>query len=352
VHAVLALRRALLRLADAVVPAQLALFEKAWGVGATGLLHVAARLGVADALAAGPRRAEELAAELGVDADALHRTLRALAGGGVFALDAEGRFSNTRLSQVLRRGSAGSMRDFVEYVGSAANVRAWADVLETVRTGKNAFSRVHGQDVWAWLAAHPEEERVFADAMVALTREDAPAVARAYPFGRHRRVCDVAGGRGTLLAEVLGQHPALTGVLFDAPQVVARAEALLQARGLSGRVERVGGDLFGGVPAGCDAYLLKDVLHDWDDAACLRILTGVRQACAPGGRLLVVEVLVEPNDARPPGPAIDVQMMVVCREGRQRSREDLARLLQGCGFALVQVHPTARAVSVVEARAV
>jgi hypothetical protein len=224
------------------------------------------------------------------------------------------------------------MGDLLDYLGSAANSAAWADLAATVATGKSAFERVHGMTVWEWLARHPADERAFAEAMVHLTEIDAPAIAEGYPFGELDRICDVAGGRGALLAEILVRHRRPTGVLLDAPQVVERAAAFLSERGVAHRVERVAGSFFDGVPPGCDAYLLKDVLHDWDDGAAASILAACRRAAPPGARVLVAEVLIERLEAASPGAMIDVQMMVACHEGRQRSAAEHHALMARAGF--------------------
>ena len=331
-RAALALRRRLLALADAAVPPQLVLFEQGMGLARTQLLHVAARLGIADHLEAGPLTADTLARETGADPDALFRALRALAAGGVFTLLPGGRFENNRASRALRADGPGSMRALLQYLGSAPNVAAWADAGRTVQSGKNAFERVHGMSVWDWFTRHPDEERTFADAMGSLAELDAPAIATGYPFGALDCICDVAGGRGAVLAEILRRHPQARGVLFDAPQVVAEAPALLARRGVAERVTCVGGSFFESVPEGCDAYLLRDVLHDWDDAACLRILAACRRAAPTGARLLVAEVLAERECAELHAALADVQMMVICQEGRQRSAAEHQTLLARAGF--------------------
>ena len=348
IRAALALRRRLLALADAAVPPQLVLFEQGMGLARTQLLHLAARLGLADRLEGGPRTAEALAREAGADPDALFRALRALAAGGVFELRPDGRFENNRASRALRAEAPGSMRSFLEYVGSAPHVAAWADAGRTIRSGKSAFQRVHGMSVWDWFAHHPDDERIFADAMGRLAELDAPAIAAGYPFGGLRRICDVAGGRGALLAEILRRHPRPRGILFDAPQVVAEAPALLARRGVVERVTCVGGSFFDAVPEGCDAYLLRDVLHDWDDAACLRILAACRRAAPAGARLLVAEILVERDRAESPSALADVQMMMICREGRQRSAAEHQALLARSGFRPARVLELAGPASLVE----
>jgi hypothetical protein len=353
VRLVLALRRLLLRAADALVPPQLALFDRIIGLGVTQVIHAAARLRLADLLEERPRTSADLAAATGVDPDALHRTLRGLVTLGVFALGPDGRFRNNRLSRTLRTEAPESLRSYALYFGSASNVEAWADFDRTLKSGGNAFERVHGATIWDWFDAHPEERETFAGAMGELTELYAAAIATGYPFGDLQKLCDVGGGRGTLLAEILLRHPSLSGVLVDGAGVLeGAAPPFLAARGVADRVTRIAGSFFEAVPAGCDAYLLKNVLHDWDDERCRLILGNCRQAMAPGTRLLVVETVVEADTVRDLGPLSDLQMMVVCAGGRERSREELARLFAECGFRLERVIATASPMSVIEGVAV
>ena len=353
VRVLLHCRRWLQRLADAVVPARFVVAEQAVSLGKTHLLGLAARLRIADLLACEPCTAEELAQATGTHPDAMHRMMRALVASNVFALDAlTGQFRNNRLSEVLRTCNPRSARHFVEYFSTQSNVLAWADAEETLRTGTNAFERVHGMSVWDWLASHPAEERLFADAMAARTADDAAAIVAVYPFGDVHRVCDVAGGRGTLLAHVLAAHPRLCGVLFEAPGVARMARDLLHACRVVDRLEIVSGNVFENVPGGCDTYIVKDILHDWDDARALQILGNVRRVMRPGRRVLICETIVERMETALPGALMDVQMLMVCSGGRQRSRGEFATLLQQAGFACTRVLDTPLPISIVEGVAV
>jgi hypothetical protein len=337
-----------LRAADALVPPQLPVFEDAVGIGVTMTLAVAVRLRLADRLAGGPQAVADLAVAADADPDALGRLLRALASGGYFRRLPDGRYANNRRSTVLRHEVPGSLAHFVASMGLPSTVAAWADFERTVQSGRNAFERLHGMTPWDWFAQHPDEGATFAGAMVDLTRLDSPAVAVAYPWSGFRSLCDVAGGRGTLLAEILRRHPGVRGVLVDTPEVTAAARRYLADQGVVDRVDVVAGNFFEHLPAGSDAYILKDILHDWDDARALTILGRCREAMRSAARLLVVEVVVEPASTRPPGPWIDLHMMTVCAEGRQRSRADFTRLGDAAGFRLSRVVPTATPVSVVE----
>jgi hypothetical protein len=352
VAAAMRLRRLLRAAADAVVPPPVALFEQIAGYMQTHLLRAAAHLRLADLLAAGPLTAEELAARSGVDAESLRRVLRGLATLGVFARRRDGSFSNNRQSEALRSAAPISLRDSALYFGSASQLRAWGELERTLAAGGNGFEHAHGMTTWEWFDRHADEREAFAGTMVGITRLYAPGVATSYPFGEVRRLCDVGGGHGDLLAEVLLRHPQLRAVLLDSPAVLETARPFLAGRGVLARVELLAGSFFEAVPAGCDAYLLKNVLHDWDDERAARILGNCRRAMQPGQRLLVVEALVEDDTTREMGPLSDLQMMVVCSGGRERSRAEYARLFEQTGLRLRRVVPTPGPMSVVEGSAV
>ena len=332
VNAVVRARRALLSLADRLIPAQFAVFDKTIGVGRTHVLGTIAELGVADLLAERPQTAAELAPQLQVDADALHRVLRASAVEGFVKMDRKGRFKLTRLGHPLRSDRPDSVRDWARYIALPSTTHAWADLTESVRTGKSSFRRVHGSSVWEWFTAHPEEELIFAGAMRRITEEFAPAIARGYDWPRDGVVCDVAGGAGTLVAALLRYRADLRAVLVDSPGVLAEADSWLTAQGLRDRVELKPGNMFEKVDAQADVYLLKDILHDWDDEASAKILANVRATMPPGSRLIVVEDLQERNSVEPLASLTDIQMLTQCEEGRQRSAAELADLLRGAGL--------------------
>jgi hypothetical protein len=336
-RAVLRMRRWIHGLADALVPPDVVVFERTAGTVATQTLGAAARYRIADILEEGPLSTTELAARIGTDADATHRLMRGLAAAGFFVMRADGRCQNNRLSRALCSNRLSATRDFSEYFASKSNIDAWTDFDRTLKTNKSAFIRVHGMSVWDWFDAHPDERETFARAMMGMTIAAAPVVARLYPWKEVKRVCDVGGGRGTLLSELLVRHAHLEGVLCDGPGVIASARQLLARRGIAERVQLVAGSFFERVPAGADAYLLKNVLHDWDDARCRTILGVCRAAMKPGARLVVVEQLTGRNRTDSFGALGDLQMMVACDDGRERSREDFRALFEGAGFAFGRV---------------
>src|SRR3954470_6690352 len=344
VTAVTGARRGLLSFADRLLPSQFALFDKTIGIGRTHVLAALAELRVPDALGDHWRSADEVARELDLHADTLHRVLRASAVEGLVKMDKRGRFKLTRTGAQLRSDADHSLRDWVIYMGSKATASAWADLAESIRTGESAFPRVHGMSVWEWFAQHPDEERAFAGGMRRITEELAPAIVRGYDWptggvvcdvagggggGAGGVVCDVAGGVGTLLAAILREREDLRGVLVDGPGVLSEAEAWLSSVGLRDRVELREGNIFERVDAQADVYLLKDVLHDWGDPACAQILATVRATMPAGSRLVLVEDLQDRNQPSPTASLTDIQMLTQCDDGRQRSADELKRLLQG-----------------------
>jgi hypothetical protein len=309
-------------------------------------LHVAARLDIADRLAAGARSSDELAAETETHADALYRLLRALAAAGVLRELDDRRFELTEFGEGLRSDVPGSVHGWALMIGRPMHWNTWSSLVESVRTGENTFRLVHGTDVWSYRAQRPEEEAIFDGAMTSVTGLLDAALLDAYNFARFRSVVDVAGGRGALLASILARHETIRGVLFDQPAVVANAGALLD--GFGERCSVVGGSFFESVPSGADAYLLKAILHDWEDAECVAILRVIRQAMPDDAVVLALERdLGGPND-NPPAKFSDLNMLVN-PGGRERSEEEYATLFATAGLRYVGATPSAAGFSVFEA---
>jgi C-methyltransferase len=349
---ILGVRNALVRLVRRMVPARVALFEQFTGVWLTQMIYAAAHLKVADHLADGPKTADELAVAVGAHGDSLARLLRSLTSVGIFARRRDGRFELNRMGETLRSDRPDSLRDIVLFLGSKHSMLAWASFADAVRTGKNGFEIAHGKPVFEYLAEHPADEAVFQGGMVSMTELDAPAIVRGYDYSRFSSICDVGGGRGLLLAAVLSENPELKGVLLDVASVIATSPAVFRAWGTGDRASAVAGDFFTEVPAGCDAYILKEILHDWDDTAVQKILAVCREAMRPGAKLLVVEMVVVDDDAPHPGKLLDMEMLDTTKEGRQRTAEELGALFAGAGFRLDRVVALPAAPSIVEGTAV
>lgn len=307
-------------------------------------LHVVAELGVADHLGDDPRDVKALAADLGADPDALHRLLRLLEADGLFVRNATGAWGHTPSSQFLRSDHPASARAFARMAGTAFGWDSFTGLGHSARTGAAGISLLDPAGWTSYLQGHPDEAAVFQDATTSKAHADVVTV-RAHDFSRHTRVVDVGGGRGHLVRGVLAAHERLEGVLFDLPEVAAQAAP-------QPRLEVVAGDFFrDALPAG-DAYLLMNVLHDWGDAACLRLLEAVAAAGRPSGAtVLVLEVLMPEGSAPHWGKVLDVVMLAVTG-GRERTLQEYGALLAAAGLELVGVSPTATSFSLVEARVV
>ena len=320
--------------------------EQIMGFRATQMIHVAAKLGLADLLAAGPRPVEELAAMAGAEPQALHRLLRALASLGIFAEDPAGDFVLTPQAELLRSDVQGSLRDVALLYGEDWLWQAYGNMTHSVRTGAPAFTKTHGQPFYGYLHAHPRAAARFNAAMIGFSSHETAAILEAYDFSDVRSVVDIGGGHGALLAALLRAHPQMSGTLFDLPSVLAGAASVLGEMGE--RARTVAGDFFDEAPAGADLYVMKSVLHNWDDTDAQRILSTCRAAMAPEARLLVIERVVPDGNAPSEAKLFDINMLVVAG-GRERTEPEYRRLLEQAGLALTRVGGTRSPLSVIVA---
>jgi hypothetical protein len=330
------------------VPPNIALLELAQGAWLTQALYVTVKLGIADALRDGPRSAEDVATAVGTDPGATYRVMRALAANGLLKLRRDGRFSLTRVGQALRSDYDGSMAPMIAMVGHPEHWEHWGNLLHSVRTGESAAEKVRGLPVFDYLDTNPEYAKVFNDAMTGVSAVAISAAVPAYPFSDHKLIVDVGGGHGALLSAVLAQAPDARGVLFDLPAVVDGAGAEFDRAGVAHRCTKTAGSFFESVPDGGDAYLLKTVIHDWDDEKSLTILRNVRTAIHPNGKVLLFEMVL-PEGAPPhPGMLLDLEMLVH-PGGRERTAAEYRDLLARAGFRMTRVIGTPGPMSIVEA---
>ena len=313
-------------------------------------IHVAATLGIADLLAGGPRGVGDLATAVGADEETLYRLLRALAAEGVFHEEADRIFALTPLSEFLRSDVPASFHGWAAQVGRPYYWQAWSNLLHSVRTGENAFSGLYGEDIWTYREQRPEENAIFNGAMTSLSGMGNAAILQAYDFGGLDSIADIAGGQGALLAAILQQYPTLTGVLFDRPHVVSGAAPLLTTVGVANRCRVVSGSFFESVPEGCGAYMMKMILHDWDDERSIAILRVVRAAARRDSRLLVIDAVIGPPNTDAASKFQDLNMLVG-PGGRERTEAEFASLFEAAGFKLTRAVP-AGALHIVEAEAV
>jgi hypothetical protein len=309
----------------AKVRTQLTKMSMSYGV--SRLLHVAAKLGLADFLADGPKSAEELSGPTGTHAPSLYRTMRALCDLGLFTEDHARRFSLTPLSEPLKSNAPQSYKSTVLMLTGELFCRAMDNLLYSVQTGKPGFDEAFGVPFFDKLGSYPEQAAMFSETMAGYHGPEHAAVADAYDFSSLETIVDVGGATGTFLTAILHRHPAPRGILYDVPHVVSGSGALLRAQGLDCRVNIEAGTFFDHVPEGGDAYLLSHILHDWSEEKCLQILRNCRRAMKPGSRLLIVEMVLPENGARHPGKRLDVVMLVLT-EGQERSEGQYRELLK------------------------
>lgn len=334
-RAVVGARSRVQALADRLVPAEAALWDFAAGMQRTKLAGALVQSGIADALAERPRTGRELARDLGLSEEVTVRVLYAAAASRLVRLDRRGRASLARIGKPLARSHPHSIASWVGYQAAPANATAHAELAGQLRDGAqpSGHRRAFGNSVWDHFGEHAEEGARFGEAMRELTAIDLGALARAYPWPRDGVVCDVAGGIGTLLAAILERRPRARGVLVDAPEVLTEAEPFLRSRGVADRVQRVAGDLFGELSAQADVYVLKWILHDWSDEACLEILRRLRATMPAGARVVAIDQHAEPGRPNPITSMVDLLMLVECEGGRERSPRELHELMRAARIA-------------------
>jgi predicted O-methyltransferase YrrM len=308
-------------------------------------IYIAAQLGIADLLADGPRTVAQLATTTKTHALSLHRVLRLLASEGVFAETEDGRFELTPRAAVLRQGSPARLQ--VLFLGRPASWQAAGNLLHTVQTGETAFERAHGMDFFEYNRQHPEDQALFDQLMTSQTRPVARAVAGKYDFASMASIIDVGGGQGVSAIEILTAHPHLKGAVFDQPAVAAQATTAIAEAGLSQRCEAIGGDFFASVPDGHDVYLLKYILHDWDDAKCIAILSSCRRAMGASGRVLVVEAIMSPGNEPSFGKTQDINMLINVGGG-ERTEAEYRALFEAAGFELTRTIPVMGELHIIE----
>jgi ubiquinone/menaquinone biosynthesis C-methylase UbiE len=332
----------------ATTPPEAALTQIMLGSLASQAIYVVAKLGIADHLAAGPKRVDELAAASETDAASLYRVLRAAASLGVFAEEDNRTFVMTPAGQPLRSDVPNSLRDVAIFMGEDWHWEVWGKTLYSVRTGKSAWAQIHGEQVFEYFEKNREAAEIFNRAMSSFSGTATGAVVEAYDFSGIKTLMDIAGGHGRLLTGVLEANPSMRGVLFDLPHVIAGAREIVQTTTVGDRCEFATGDFFQSVPSGGDAYIMKHIIHDWDDERALKILENIRKAMNPGGRVLVVEAVITEGNQGDFGKLLDIEMLV-SPGGKERTAAEYEELFSRAGLRLTRIVPTKSPYSVIEA---
>jgi SAM-dependent methyltransferase len=311
------------------------------------MISVAAKLRIADRLTDAPKSVSQLAREVCCHDDSLYRLLRALASVEIFAEEDGSRFRLTPMAQLLRSDVPDSLRGIAEASGEAWTWLPWGSLLHSVKTGETAFENVFAKNTWDWFDDNPAAGALFDRSMDEITASEARAIVQAYDFGDAHSIVDIAGGRGVLLAEILRRHLSVRGILFNLPHVVEAAKSFLDGE-VKARIEFASGNFFQAVPAGGDLYILKNILHDWDDNAAQAILANCRRALKRDARLLIIEHIVESANAGSAGKIGDISMMVRTG-GRNRTEQEFRDLLGKGGFYLSRIIWTASGPAAIEA---
>lgn len=311
-------------------------------------ISIASQHFIADKLVDRPRTADELAAETGLHSRSLYRVLRACASVGVFSEDEQGRFSLTPMAQFLRSDQPGSLRAFTAIMNAPFQYQTWAEIGYSVKTGKPAFDHVFGMPFFEYLAQSEAVSKEFNEAMTSNSAFTSEAFLNTYDFSGATTVVDVGGGEGVLLASLLQRNPHLSGILYELPFLSTAAATLFKQYHVADRCVHVGGDFFQSVPEGGDLYLLKHIIHDWNDEQCIRILANCRKAMNKNGKVLVIEMVVPEGNTPSMAKMLDLQMLV-CLPGCERTEAEYKALFEKAGLSLSRIIAMPSPFSIIEA---
>ena len=325
------------------------LMQMTMGTFVSRMLTLVANLGVADHID-GPVVIDELAAATGVNTAALYRVMRALSAVGIFTESAGRMFALTPMGEALRTDHPRSLRSLCRMVNEPWCWGSWGVLDHSVKTAQPAFDHVHGVPMFEYFKHHPDESRRFSEAMTSMTVFASAAITSAYDFSSIKHLVDAGGNHGILLSNILDAFPTVHGTLFDLPHVVEEAKTTLASHKCCDRLAFVEGSFFEALPR-ADAYIMKSVLHDWDDASCVKILGNCRAAMEPGGRVLIVESIVTDSPESVFNKLLDIQMLVVTPGGRERTVAEFDALLHAAGLSLTRIVNTQSPFAVIEAHA-
>jgi len=301
-------------------------------------LGIAADLGIADLVSASPQSIQDLVEQTGCDQDALYRLLRMLGGHGVFAEDEQGRFKLTPRAELLQIDHPDSMHDLFVLSWQDIHWNTFQALPEAVMTGEIAFDIAYGKSFFDYLAEFPKLNAVFDRRMSGVSQAENGQVSQAYDFNEYAPVIDIGGGQGGLLAAILEQHPDSVVALYEQPQVLADPASLREA-GLLDSVARIAGNFFTDIPAGFGLYVLKRIVHDWNDDQAVRLLRRCREAMSDTSRILVIDAVMKPGNDPDPNKNLDLSIMALT-PGRERTEEEFASLFATAGLRLTRVIST------------
>ncbi|HAA26488.1 MAG TPA: methyltransferase [Cyanobacteria bacterium UBA8553] len=324
------------------------MYQMISGFWVSRAIYITAKLGIADYLQEQPKTAEELAAVTKLHAPSLYRLLRTLSSVGIFVEDNNHRFRLTLVGTTLQTDVPGSLRFMAIAELGSEHYLGWGNLLHSFKTGETAFDHIAGMSLWEYYAQHPEDSKPFDRAMTDMTAIVVEAVLESYDFSSLSTVVDIGGGQGSLIAAILKANSTLKGILFDQPSVIEEALPQLEAHSVIDRCAVVAGNFFESVPVGGDAYILKWIIHDWDDEKAIAILKNCHQAMSDNGRLLLIEQVISPRSELPFAQLMDLNMLVTMG-GRERTQQEYRSLLQAAGFQLTRIIMTLSSMHIIEA---
>jgi SAM-dependent methyltransferase len=307
-------------------------------------VYAAANAGIADVLSSDPKSSDDIAEATGNNPDAIYRLMRALAGIGIFRETSERMFKLTPKAELLQESHPASLRPIALLTGGHFYRGPWGNIMYSIETGGSSFEYTFKRDIFSYTKEHEDAMNLFQRALTAFTIINCPVIADSYPFFDFRKVIDIGGGRGSLLAHILKQHPSVNGILFDLPEVVKEPNEI--DREISERCEIVGGDFFKAVPEGGDLYIMQQVIHNWDDELAIKILTNCRRAMAENGKLLVIDAVLEPENKHDLNKFQDITMLLINKGARERSEQDFRKLFKNAGLELTRIISTDSILSV------
>ncbi|MBD2178854.1 methyltransferase [Pseudanabaena sp. FACHB-1998] len=330
------------------LPLHIQLMQMMTGYWVSQCIYVAAKLGVADRLIEAPQTYQAIADSTNTNASALYRVLRALASIGIFTETESGTFAMTPLAEYLRSDNPQSLQSTAIMLGDPEHYQAWGDLLHSVKTGEPAFDHRFGKGVFEYFGSNPDAALVFEKSMNNFSAMELRAIAPAYDFSEFKTLVDVGGGYGELLAEILQKCPHSKGILFDEKYVIDHAYSTLEKHGIADRCECLSGSFFDAVPTGGDAYLLKHIVHDWDDERAIKILQTCQKAMSEQSKILVIEQVVPAANLPAAAKMLDINMLVMCPGGKERTEAEFQSIFEQAGLKLLRIVPTAEDIHIVE----
>lgn len=348
VRAITLFRNALLKLNKNLFPGNVVLYEQFQVFWLLPSLYIAAKLDIAGFLKNGPRSVHEIAEHTGTNPDSLHRILRALSSQGIFFSQKDGRFRLNRISRGLLDEN-GSLRYTLLHHLGPVNWNLMSNLMVAVKTGNDPFTDRYGISIYDYLQQHPDEYEVFDKSMSNLSDLGLAPILNAYEFNKYPTIVDIGGGEGFFLANILMYCPASKGVLFDLPEAIGKSYELVASFNIADRVEITTGDFFSDVPASGDLYILKNIIHNWNDDDCIRLLTTLRRCIKKTARILIIDMVVQTPNKLSLAPLLDIQMLACMRGGKERTKSEFVSIIEKSGFKVLRLIPTIAPISIFEA---